>query len=130
MTRHGQVNWTELISADPQRAMDFYGKTLGWTFEGETMPDGHTYWIILSDGQPVGGIIHLEASYAPADGDRWMTYIHVDNLATAVAEASQNGAHIVRPPWTVPGVGTVCILRQPGGAMVGWVTPVERPEPG
>ncbi|MBO6639471.1 MAG: VOC family protein [Roseitalea sp.] len=129
MTRHGEINWTELITADPQQAMDFYGATLGWTFEGETMPDGHTYWIILSDGRPVGGVMHLEASYAPADGDRWMTYIHVDDLDAAVDAARRKGATIMRPPWAVPGVGTVCILRQPGGAMVGWVTPVERPMP-
>ena len=129
MTRHGEINWTELITADPQQAMAFYGRTLGWTFDGEAMPNGHTYWIILSQGRPVGGIMHLEASYAPADGDRWMTYIHVDDLDVAVLSAEQAGATVLRQPWLVPGVGRVCILKQPGGAVIGWVTPAQRPNP-
>jgi predicted enzyme related to lactoylglutathione lyase len=29
----------------------------------------------------------------------------------------------MRPPFDVPGVGRIAILREPGGAVVGWMTP-------
>lgn len=128
MSKHGQVNWIELITDDPEKAMAFYAATLGWSFIPETMPNGHTYWIAVSKDEPVGGIMDAETSYAPGEGDRWMLYLHVDDLKEAVERAEQNRATVLRPPWLVPGVGLVCILEEPGGAMVGWVTPVERPQ--
>ena len=29
----------------------FYAETIGWTFEATSTPDGHTYWLALSDWQ-------------------------------------------------------------------------------
>ena len=128
MTTHGQFNWNELIAADPDRAMAFYAETLGWSFEAETMPTGDTYWLILADGAPVGGIMPASASYIPYDGDRWMTFIHCDDLDGATKRAAASGAVVLRAPWRVPGVGRVCVLREPGGAVVGWMTPAAPPQ--
>lgn len=121
MTSHGEFNWHELQTHNPNEAMAFYGETIGWTFQPEEMPSGDTYWLIMASGKPVGGILTLHDNTP----DRWMTYIHVEGLDDAIERAKSNGATILREPWDVPGVGRVAMIREPGGAEVGWVTPVQ-----
>ena len=53
----------------------------------------------------------------------WMAYIAVDDVDKRVAKAKKAGATIVREPFDVPGVGRIAILKQPGGAGIGWMTP-------
>lgn len=122
MTTHGEFNWHELQTYDPQKAMAFYEKTVGWTFYPEEMPSGGIYWIVMASGKPIGGILKLEDTSDPRL-DRWITYIHVDRLDEAIELAKSQGATILRGPWDVPGVGRVAMLREPGGAETGWVTP-------
>ena len=124
MTNHGEFNWHELQTRDPQRAMTFYANTVGWTFQPEKMPSGGIYWIAMASDKPVAGILNLENASDPI-ADRWMIYIHIDGLDEAIESAKNNGATIRRKPWNVPGVGRVAVIREPGGAETGWVTPVQ-----
>lgn len=105
--------------------MAFYEKTVGWTFYPEEMPSGGIYWIVMTSSKPIGGILKLEDTSDPRP-DRWMIYIHMDRLDEAIECAKSQGATILREPWDVPGVGRVAMLREPGGAEIGWVTPLQR----
>lgn len=60
MTNHGEFNWHELQTRDPQRAMTFYANTIGWTFQPEKMPSGDIYWIAMASDKPVTGILNME----------------------------------------------------------------------
>lgn len=124
MTDHGEFNWHELQTHHPDQAMAFYGDAIGWTFHPEKMPSGETYWIVMSSGKPVGGILTLHESNSGRLPDRWVNYIHIDNLDDTVARAKTKNATVLREPWNVPGVGRVVMLREPGGAEVGWVSPI------
>lgn len=124
MTKHGEFNWNELQTRDAQKAIDFYGDSIGWTFEAEEMPSGGTYWICMASGKPVGGILTLNESDGERNPDRWVTYVHVDDLDEQVARVRDRGGEVLRAPWDVPGVGRVAMIRDPGGAELGWVTPV------
>ena len=127
MTKHGEFNWHELQTRDARKAMAFYRETIGWTFHPEKMPTGDTYWLIMASGRPVGGILTLtDAEVLP---ERWVTYIHVENIDSRVTRAKDNGATVLREPWDVAGVGRVAMLREPGGAEVGWVTPIAAETP-
>ncbi len=123
MTTHGQINWNELRTSNPQTAMSFYSQTVGWSFGPETMPDGGTYWIIMANDVPVGGIFDTSGTPEEQEADFWITYIHVDNVDDRLANAVDIGADVKREPWDVPGVGRVAVLCEPGGAIVGWVSP-------
>lgn len=125
MTHHGEFNWHELQTRDPQKAMAFYTDTIGWTFCPEQMPSGGIYWIAMASDKPVAGILSVEET-SDLIADRWMIYIHVDSLDDAIESAKNKGATILRQPWNVSGVGRVAIIREPGGAETGWVTPVQR----
>jgi predicted enzyme related to lactoylglutathione lyase len=53
----------------------------------------------------------------------WMAYIAVDDVDARVKKAQTAGAQLMRPIFDVPGVGRIAILREPGGAGIGWMTP-------
>ncbi|WP_371685873.1 VOC family protein [Nitratireductor sp. OM-1] len=54
-----------------------------------------------------------------------MSYLSVDDVDAALEKAKAGGASVMREPFDVPGVGRIAILRQPGGAVIGWMTPVD-----
>ena len=58
--------------------------------------------------------------------EHWMSYLHVDGIDAMVEKAKANGGTITRPPFDIPGIGRIAIIQEPGGAMIGWMTPAER----
>ena len=121
---HGKVFWSELNSHDVEAQKAFYKKSLGWTFEAMPMP-GFTYWIIKSGSEVVGGLFELADPKLASVPDHWLTYLAVDNVDKRVKKALTAGGKLVRPAFDVPGVGRIAIIEQPGGAMIGWMTPAE-----
>jgi hypothetical protein len=55
-----------------------------------------------------------------------MAYLAVDDVDARVKKAQTAGATLMRPIFDVPGVGRIAILREPGGAGIGWITPANR----
>ncbi|HEX8826501.1 MAG TPA: hypothetical protein VF778_00145, partial [Xanthobacteraceae bacterium] len=53
----------------------------------------------------------------------WMSYIAVDDVDARVKKAVAAGATVMKPAFDVPEVGRIVILREPGGAGIGWMTP-------
>ena len=129
MSKHGEFNWIELQTSHVDKALRFYRETAGWEFLAEKMPSGGTYWIGQSAGKPVCGVLELEGDDIRA-ADRWVTYLHIDDLDAAVSRVENLGGQVVKAPWVVPGVGRVVWVRAPGGAEIGWVTPEEPMESG
>jgi len=124
MTIHGECNWIELQTSYADEAINFYQNAIGWQFQAEKMPTGGTYWIGLSSGKPVCGVLTLENSERSNEVDRWIIYIHVDDLDDAVSKVKNCGGEVLRAPWKVPGVGRVAMIRDSGGAELGLVKPV------
>lgn len=122
MTKQGEFNWNELQTRDASAAIEFYKSTIGWTFEAEQMPSGGTYWIASAAGEPVCGVLTLDRGDVDPS-DRWVTYVHIDDIDEAIAKVTPLGGLVLRSPWDVPGVGRVAMVRDPGGAELGWVRP-------
>ena len=125
MTAHGHFHWNELVTRDVEKAKKFYGDTIGWTFDGMPMPDG-TYWVAKMGDQPVGGLFPIAGPQWEGVPEHWMSYLAVDDVDARVKKATAAGAKLMRPAFDVPGVGRIAILTEPGGAGVGWITPVAR----
>lgn len=118
---HGTFAWSELATEDVEAAIAFYRDTLGWTFERFDLPDG-AYWVAKSGQTMVGGIGGLET--AAETGTRksaWYSFIRVDKLDERFERALERGAHAIQRPHDVPGVGRVAVLRDPTGAVIGWM---------
>jgi predicted enzyme related to lactoylglutathione lyase len=124
MSSHGHFHWNELLTADVERAKRFYQDTIGWTFEPMPMADGATYWVAKVGDQRVGGIFPTDRPPYQGVPESWMSYLAVDDVDARVNKAVAAGAKLMRPIFDVPGVGRIAILTEPGGAGVGWITPV------
>jgi uncharacterized protein len=121
---HGNFCWNELMTRDVGRAKAFYRNTIGWSFDEMPMADGRTYWCAVLGGKPVAGIFPLDAPEFDGVPESWMSYLAVDDVDERVKKAVKAGATLMRPIFDVPNVGRIAILREPGGAGVGWMTPV------
>jgi uncharacterized protein len=124
MDNHGRFHWNELMTRDVEKAKKFYADTLGWTFEGMSMPEG-TYWIATIEDEPVAGIFDINTPEYQGVAEMWMPYIAVDDIDARVRKAAQAGAKVTKEPFDVPGVGRIAMLTEPGGAGIGWMTPAE-----
>ena len=122
---HGNFHWNELRTRDAERARRFYADTIGWTFEAMATPDGHTYWVAMQGGKPVAGLFPLTPPHFDEVPESWMSFLAVDDVDSRVAKAVEAGAELVMPVFDVPGVGRIAMLREPGGAGIGWMTPVD-----
>ena len=122
--RHGHFHWNELRSRDAERAKTFYRDAIGWSFERTSTPDGRDYWLAMVDGRPVAGIFPLDSPQFDDVPESWMSFLAVDDVDARVAKAVAAGAKLVMPIFDVPDVGRIAMLREPGGAGIGWMTPV------
>lgn len=121
---HGKVHWSELMTGDVPKALDYYKSICGWEVNEMTMPDGGTYYVATRDGVPTAGIMALaDMPGADAVPPHWLTYLAVDDVDAAEAETTARGGTILRAAWDVPGVGRISILTDPGGAALGLITP-------
>lgn len=125
MTAHGHFHWNELVTRDVEEAKKFYGSTIGWTFDGMPMPDG-IYWVAKMGDAFVGGLFPISGPQWDGVPEHWMSYLAVDDVDARVKKATAAGAKLMRPAFDIPGVGRIAILTEPGGAGVGWITPVAR----
>ena len=123
MTEHGTFCWNELMTRDVERAKKFYADTIGWTFEPMPSPVVGTYWVAKQGGKPVAGMFALTSPQFDGVPEGWMSYLAVDNVDARVEQAVKAGAQLMRPIFDVPDVGRIAILREPGGAGIGWMTP-------
>jgi uncharacterized protein len=122
MWSHGSFYWNELMARDVEQAKNFYGSTIGWTFDAMPMPDG-TYWVAKMDDEPVAGIFPMSGPDFAGVPENWLAYLAVDDVDAVLEAAKAAGAKVVREPFDVPTVGRVAIVQAPGGATIAWITP-------
>ncbi len=122
MASHGEFHWNELMTDEVEAAKVFYAETLGWTYDAFPMGE-MTYWVCMSNGKPVGGIMPLTGVALDGAGPHWFSHIAVDDVDARAATAKASGGEIVREPFDIPGVGRVAIILDATGAGVGMITP-------
>lgn len=123
MDHHGSFYWNELMTHDAEAAKRFYGGVLGWTFDAMPMADSGTYWIAKMGDKPVGGIFPMIGPHFEGVPEHWIPYIAVDDVDARLKKATAAGASAMREPFEVPGVGRIAIVKDPSGAVSGWMTP-------
>jgi predicted enzyme related to lactoylglutathione lyase len=122
MAQDGTFLWNELNTRNPEDAKKFYAATLGWTYEGNAMPDG-TYWVIKAGEAMVGGIFTMQGPMFEGVPEHWFAYIQVDDVDARVAKLKAAGGKAIREPWDIPNVGRIAIVQDSNGAHVGLMKP-------
>lgn len=120
---HGRIWWSELMTRDIPGAMQFYQSVCGWQVDRTATPEGE-YYVCTIDDEPVAGIMDISSMpNLDGTGSVWFTYLAVDDLDAALREAEAAGGVIQRQPFSIPLVGRIAIVTDPGGAAVGLITP-------
>lgn len=115
--------WNELHTVDPEKALAFYAKVVGFTHRSVDMGPGGTYHIVAKGGVERGGVTsHLMAGMAP----HWLPYVAVEGVDATVARARKHGGEIVFGPEDIPGIGRFGVMRDPAGALLAVMTPLPR----
>ena len=120
---HGHFHWNELMTRDVETAKKFYADVIGWTFDSMEMAQGGTY-VVARDGETMlAGMFDMTGTDFDGMPEHWFAYISVDDIDARLEKAVAAGAEVVRPIFDVPEVGRIAILKQPDGAVIGWMTP-------
>lgn len=122
MAAHGLIHWTELNTRDVAKAKDFYAALFGWTYT--TIPmEGGEYGLIMQGETMVGGIFDISSPMFAEMPPHWFTYFACDDIDAKLEAIVAAGGTIIRPPFDVPDTGRIAIIKDPSGAVSGWMTP-------
>lgn len=101
---------------DVEGAKSFYGDVLGWTF-GESSSEHGNYTQAYADGRAVAAVV------PPMSGQegqsQWCLYLASPDAAATAARIRDKGGEVLMEPMQVGEFGTMCLAREPGGAVFG-----------
>jgi hypothetical protein len=117
---HGAFSWCELLTTDLADAKRFYSKLFGWALEPAPMP-GMEYTLVKYGGERMGGIMALPP-HAQGMPPAWGVYVTVDDVDATAKLAVEMGGKVCLGPQDIPGVGRLCVLQDPQGAMINAIT--------
>jgi predicted enzyme related to lactoylglutathione lyase len=106
----GAFCWNELATRDVEKAKDFFGKLLGWTFESS----GDNYTMIKNKGRSNGGIIQMSEEWGDTPPN-WTVYFTVADVEVAAAKAESLGGKLVMPIGSGDGMRWAIISDPQGG---------------
>lgn len=104
--------WYELVTNDMDKAVEFYGKVVGWDVRDSGMP-GMQYMLFGNGGKDVGGMMTWAGAGAPTMPPEWMGHIRTAKLDEELKAVSADGGTIVRPAQAIPGVGRFAVVLDP-----------------
>lgn len=108
--------WHELVTPDQQASGDFFAGLLGWSRREVDAGRFGTYTLFHAGGRDVAGMMNPTPD-SPGVGSYWHAYFAVDNVDACAAKALALGGKVVVPPHDVPGVGRICAVTDPTGAV-------------
>ena len=121
-TTAGLPCWYELGTTDLDAAAAFYPHVLGWNVNSAGMP-GFDYRIGTdAEGNGVAGFMST-AGQEGAPAPNWLFYLEVDDCAATLDAVTAAGGSVLMPASEVPGTGTIAVIADPQGAVLGVLEP-------
>lgn len=119
MADKGHFVWYELMTRNPNAALDFYGKVTGWGSTPWTSGD-MPYTIFTrstEDTTGVGGMMEMAGpNFPPEIPSHFMGYIATDDIDATAERATELGGTVHHGPADIPQVGRFAIIEDPQGA--------------
>lgn len=122
---HGSFYWNELATNDTKGSEAFYTGLVGWKTQAMPMPNGGTYTLWLSGGQPVGGMFTMEGSPIADKTPQWLSYIAVDDVDATLAKVDGLGGKVQMPAMDIPDVGRIAVIEDPQGVVIAIMKPTQ-----
>ena len=115
------VRWNELMTPDPDAAIDFYQRHFGWGQEGEMdMGEMGAYRFVQLGDVAIGAVMPLMPGMPHAV---WTYYVGVDDIDRATKAVTDGGGTIVQGLMEIPGGEYALNAVDPQGASFGLVGP-------
>jgi hypothetical protein len=111
----GAPCWIDLNTSDTAAARDFYTGVFGWT-AGEASEEFGGYFMFEHKGIPVAGCM---PAMPDAPSDLWSVYLSVTDANKTLEAAAASGGQIAVPAMTVADTGTMAMVLDPGGSVIG-----------
>lgn len=113
----GSTAWFELVTPEPETAVDFYSSLLGWN--AQSVPVGDRPYTLLRAGEEaVAGAISSRGGPVEAE-PRWLTYFATDDCDAACKRIASLRGQVLVEPTDVPGIGRYAAASDPHGAAFG-----------
>jgi predicted enzyme related to lactoylglutathione lyase len=109
------VHW-ELMSKDPAKVSEFYGKVFDWKIQH--IPEMNYRFVETGGHGGINGGIVQPQREGPWPGNMTV-YIDVDDLAAYRKRIVAAGGKILVEEQEVPGMGTLSLFADPEGRMMG-----------
>lgn len=113
VNEHGGLNWNELVTDEPEVALDFYSRVFGHSRKTASTPGGREYSMLEVGDREVAGVISPRRSGGKS---HWTVYFAVDDADQAAEVARSSGGEVHFGPISQPDVGTFVGLSDPDGA--------------
>jgi predicted enzyme related to lactoylglutathione lyase len=117
---HGAPCWVDVMTYDVDRARSFYGELFGWQSD-EPNPEFGGYFNFTKDGVLVAGGMPAMPEAGPPN--IWSVYLATDNAEKAVETATANGGQVIAPAMAVHDLGTMAVIIDNAGAVIGMWQP-------
>ena len=112
----GAPCWVDLTTADTARARDFYTALFGWTAEEPDAAHGG-YFNFRKDGIRVAGCMgRMPEQQGP---DAWSVHLSTPDARQTLKDAKAHGATVLVDAMDVDDLGTMSLVADPSGAVVG-----------
>ncbi|AKJ15067.1 hydrolase [Streptomyces incarnatus] len=112
----GTPCWADAMFSDVEGAKRFYGDVLGWTF-GESSSEYGNYTQAYADGKAVAAVVPpMPGQEGPS---QWCLYFASPDAAATAEKIRENGGEVLMEPMQVGDFGTMCLAREPSGAVFG-----------
>ena len=108
------VGWHELLAADWEKALDFYGKLFGWQKADAHVGSMGTYQKFSLRGETFGGMF-TKPEMLPVPF--WLYYFNISDIETAARRVEAGGGQILYGPTAVPGGAWIVHCTDPQGAI-------------
>lgn len=115
----GRWVWNELHLSEVAAGLDFYGRVLGYRHRAFGTRQGGPYTILSRDGVDRGGVTSARCRETPP---HWLPYVHVQDV-DAAADRTRRAGGQVRMLESIPDVGRIAIIAEPGGAVLALLSP-------
>jgi predicted enzyme related to lactoylglutathione lyase len=112
---NGKLVWVDLITTDPQEAVQFYSTVFGW--QAQYFAD-EKYIEMNRDGRLICSVVLLEDEEAQASDSRWLVSISVDDVDDAIQRAVDNGGSVLESPTDLPDRGRYSVISDSQGAVL------------
>ncbi len=119
----GRFCWVDLSAHDLDGAIEWYEKYFGWKAREEDTEGGPRYVTFFLGDAKVAGAGQMPEPQQAQMPPVWSSYIKVDDCAADEAAAKELGAETILPTMQVMQHGSMCVIRDPTGAAVGFWQP-------